>query len=171
MSDPEIRIAQPADWRVAKDIRLRALADSPSAFGSTLAREAAFDDAEWQGRVAPGTWFLAWSGPASSGTASSGTEAVGMAAIIMQDCQPDERHLVGMWVARERRGSAVATQLVEAVCQAAATAGAVGVVLWVADDNVRAERFYRRMGFVETGERQPLPSNPAVGEQRMRRAL
>jgi ribosomal protein S18 acetylase RimI-like enzyme len=94
-----------------------------------------------------------------------------MAAMITQDCQPDERHLVGMWVAPERRGSAVATQLVEAVCQAAAADGAAGVVLWVADDNVRAERFYRRVGFVETGERQPLPSNPAVGEQRMRRAL
>ena len=166
MSDTEIRLAQLADWRVAKDIRLRALADSPSAFGSTLAREAAFDDAEWQERVAPGTWFLAWSGPAESSP-----EAVGMAAIITQDCQPDERHLVGMWVAPERRGSAVAAQLVEAACRAAAAAGAVGVVLWVADDNVRAERFYRRVGFVETGERQPLPSNPAVGEQRMRRAL
>ena len=94
-----------------------------------------------------------------------------MAAIITQDCLPDERHLVGMWVAPERRGSAVAAQLVEAACRAAAAAGAVGVVLWVADDNVRAERFYRRVGFVETGERQPLPSNPAVGEQRMRRAL
>ncbi len=171
MSDTEIRLAQLADWRVAKDIRLRALADSPSAFGSTLAREAAFDDAEWQDRVAPGTWFLAWSDPAGSSPASSGTEAVGMAAIITQDCLPDERHLVGMWVAPERRGSAVATQLVEAVCRAARAAGAVGVVLWVADDNVRAERFYRRVGFVETGERQPLPSNPAVGEQRMRRAL
>ncbi len=171
MSDTEIRTAQPADWRAAKDIRLRALADSPSAFGSTLAREAAFDDAEWQQRVAPGAWFLAWSGPAESSPASSGTVAIGMAAIITQDCQPDERHLVGMWVAPERRGSAVATQLVEAVCQAAGAAGAAGVVLWVADDNVRAERFYRRVGFVETGERQPLPSNPAVGEQRMRRAL
>ena len=58
MSDIEIRAAQLADWRVAKDIRLRALADSPSAFGSTLAREAGFDDAEWQERIAPGTWFL-----------------------------------------------------------------------------------------------------------------
>ena len=92
-----------------------------------------------------------------------------MAATITQDCLPDERHLVGMWVAPERRGSAVATQLVEAVCLAARAAGAAGVVLWVADDNTRAERFYRRLGFVETGERQPLPSNPAVGEQRLRR--
>lgn len=161
MSDMEVRAARPADWRVAKAVRLRALADSPTAFGSTLAREVEFDDAEWQERVSPGTWFLAW----------SGINAVGMAATISQDCLPDERHLVGMWVEPELRGSAVATELVEAVCRAALAAGAAGVVLWVADDNGRAERFYRRVGFVGTGERQPLPSDPAVGEQRMRRAL
>jgi ribosomal protein S18 acetylase RimI-like enzyme len=161
VTDDDIRAARSADWPVAKDVRLRALADSPGAFGSTLAREILFDDAEWQARVASGTWFLAW----------SGTEAVGMAATITQDCLPDERHLVGMWVAPERRGSGVAVGLVEAVCRAARAAGAGGIVLWVADDNARAERFYRRNGFVETGDRQRLPSNPAVGEQRMRREL
>ncbi len=158
---PHIRVgpASPADWRIAKDVRLRALAESPSAFGSTFAREARFDDAEWQARVASGTWFLAL----------SGTRAVGMAAIITQDCLPDERHLVGMWVAPEWRGTQVATQLVEAVCDAARAAGANGVVLWVVDGNARARRLYERLGFVGTGQRQPLPSNPAVGEERMRR--
>ena len=116
----EVRAAKPTDWRVAKDVRLRALADSPSAFGSTLARETLFDDAEWQQRVSSGAWFLAW----------AGTEAVGMAATIDQDCLPDERHLVGMWVAPERRGSPVAAQLVEAASDAAQAAGASGVVLW-----------------------------------------
>ena len=161
MTDIEIRAAEPQEWVVAKDLRLRALADSPSAFGSTLAREALIDDAEWQRRVLSGTWFLAW----------SGTDAVGMAATITEGCLPDERHLVGMWVAPELRGSAVATRLVDAVCRAAGSVGAVAVVLWVADDNTRAQRFYRRIGFVGTGERQQLPSNPAVGEELMRRPL
>ena len=208
MTSFEIRAARPADWQIAKAVRLRALADSPAAFGSTLARELVFDDAEWQARVAQGTWYLAWPsgsgsepgtavpdtaapGTAARGTAvpgravpdtavpdgtgpaeaGPGSSAVGMAATTTQGCRPDERHLVGMWVAPEHRGSTVAAQLVEAVCLAARTAGATAIVLWVADDNSRAARSYRRMGFVETGERAQLPSNSAVGAQRMRRTL
>lgn len=57
----EVCRATPEQWPAVKKIRLRALADSPRAFGSTLAREVAFEDQRWQGRVAGGTWFLAWS--------------------------------------------------------------------------------------------------------------
>ena len=41
--------------------------------------------------------------------------------------------------------------------------------LWVAEANEPARRLYERYGFTPTGDRQPLPSNPAVPEIRMRR--
>jgi hypothetical protein len=44
-------------------------------------------------------------------------------------------------------------------------------VLWVADGNTAAMRAYERAGFVPTGRRQPLPSDPAVGEEQWALAL
>jgi ribosomal protein S18 acetylase RimI-like enzyme len=43
--------------------------------------------------------------------------------------------------------------------------------LWVAEANEPARRLYERYGFTPTGECQPLPSDPAVPEIRMRRPL
>ena len=156
-----VRTAQLADWPAVRDIRLRALADAPAAFGSTLARELAFDDAEWQRRVAPVDCILAL----------VGGEPIGMVSTMPEAGRADERHLVGMWVDPRHRGTQVATRLMEAVFVAAAAGGALSMSLWVADGNPAARRLYERMGFTGTGERQPLPSNPAIGEERMRRAV
>ena len=161
MDELVIRSAAAADWAVVKEVRLRALADAPSAFGSTYAREAAFDDAEWQRRVEPGNWLLAW----------ADGRPVGVAATLLEIGSPTEFHLVGMWVQAEFRGTGVATQLVEAVCDASRSAGGRAVTLWVADPNHRARRFYERLGFRPTGEHQQLPSDPEIGEERMRRDL
>jgi predicted GNAT family acetyltransferase len=70
-----------------------------------------------------------------------------------------------MWVHPHHRGHGVASTLVDAVAEWAVRDGAGEVALWVADGNAAAAAVYRRAGFVPTGRRQPLPSNPAVGEE------
>jgi GNAT superfamily N-acetyltransferase len=145
----------------ARDVRLRALAESPDAFASSLQREQAFDDAEWLHRVTTHAWFL---------IRADGT-TVGLACGIPEPDDEAGRHLVGMWVEPAFRGRGLADLLVAAVMAWARRAGAEYVALWVVDGNDRARGFYERLGFEATGERQPLPGRPEVTESRMRLLL
>jgi hypothetical protein len=52
-----VRRIEPEEWRRLRDLRLQALADTPEAFGSTLARERDYADdvwREWAPRAAAG---------------------------------------------------------------------------------------------------------------------
>jgi RimJ/RimL family protein N-acetyltransferase len=157
----EVRRVAPDEWAVLRDVRLRALADAPHAFASTSAREVAFDEREWRARIDRGPWWLA----------RIDGVPVGLVAAFRTDEEPPVAHLVSLWVDPAFRGSAAATSLVEAVCVWAAATGARTVSLWVADGNDRARRFYARLGFTGTGERQALPSAPDVGEERLQLTL
>ncbi len=157
----EVRRVVPDQWAVLRDVRLRALLDAPSAFASTHAREVAFGEAEWRARIDGGPWWLALDGEVPVGLVAGYTTAE----------DGDVRHLVALWVDAAHRGSGAAARLVGAVCAWAADDGARVVSLWVADGNGHARRFYERLGFTGTGERQPLPSDPRVGEERLELVL
>jgi ribosomal protein S18 acetylase RimI-like enzyme len=156
-----VSVAGAAEWRTVKEIRLRALGHDPAAFGSTLAREQAYDDDLWHERTAAGRTFLARRDGA----------VVGLASFYVEPGREHERQLVGMWVAPEARRTGVAPALVRAVCAAAAAEGAARLTLFVAEGNEPARRLYERLGFRRTGEVQRLPSNPCLGEERYVLAL
>ncbi|HUC24569.1 MAG TPA: GNAT family N-acetyltransferase [Streptosporangiaceae bacterium] len=145
MASVIIRGLTEQDWRQLRDARLAALAEAPYAFASTLAREEAFTDQIWRERAGSGRTFAAWADGAITGLATGFPEETGPGW-----------HLVGMWVAPERRGRGVADELVGAVCELARQSGAASVTLWVTDVNDRARAFYRRLGFAPTGRRQQL---------------
>jgi GNAT superfamily N-acetyltransferase len=72
--------------------------------------------------------------------------------------------LVSMYVRPQARGRGVGEALVAAVARWAEAQGAKSLHLWVTETNAPARLLYERLGFSPTDERQPLPSNPALGE-------
>jgi pimeloyl-ACP methyl ester carboxylesterase/ribosomal protein S18 acetylase RimI-like enzyme len=157
----ETRQVGAADWEALRELRLRALADAPEAFASTLEAEAAFPAEIWRRR--------AEGGPASASfLAREGGADVGLASIFAEPDAPGRMHLVSMWVDPRHRRRGVGRALADQALRWAAEGQAREVVLWVVDQNAAARALYERIGFRSTGERQPLPSNPALTESLLR---
>jgi GNAT superfamily N-acetyltransferase len=151
------------DWRALRDIRLEALRAAPDAFGSTYAQQSTYSEADWQRRISRGGTFLAYLPEADA------AGPVGLAGGYQEDPGPVE--LVSMYVRPCARGRGVGEALVAAVIGWAQARNATAVHLWVTETNSPARLLYERCGFSLTGERQPLPSNPGVGEVGMTRPL
>jgi GNAT superfamily N-acetyltransferase len=107
-------------------------------------------------------------GTTGDGTTRGGEGGVGMATVRLEPDAGGRAHLVGMWVDPGYRGHGVAMALLDHAVGWARERGAGEMVLWVADHNTAARRLYERAGFVATGDRQPLPSNPALPESMLR---
>jgi len=152
--------------QVFKEIRLRALKESPGAFGSTYAREVQFTDEEWKDRVARwgsemGIGFLAFNNAVACGIAGS----------FLHPNNPARAQLISMWTAPSHRHRGVGRMLVDFVAAWARLRGATILDLFVVANNSPAMRFYERLGFVRTGRTQPYPNDPALIEYEMARQL
>jgi GNAT superfamily N-acetyltransferase len=91
---------------------------------------------------------------------------VALAGGFWEDTEPDIAELVSMWVSPPARGKGYGSALIAAVNEWA-VAGGWTLALWVTDGNQPARTLYEAEGFVATGERQPLPSDPERDELRM----
>ncbi|HEY4461040.1 MAG TPA: GNAT family N-acetyltransferase [Streptosporangiaceae bacterium] len=158
----EVRAVGPEDWRIMRDVRLAALRDAPYAFASTYEREARLAEAEWRRRASTRNSFLAYL-PELGGTPA------GIAAGFEEE--PGAFELVSMWVRPGARGHTVGSALINVVARWARDRGASALHLWVTESNKPARRLYERSGFTPTGERQPLPSDPALSEIGMTRPV
>jgi ribosomal protein S18 acetylase RimI-like enzyme len=146
------------DWAALRAVRMDALADSPSAFGSTLAREQAFTERTWRTRArgsAATRLFVAWCGEAAAGIAGVHDEGDG------------SLQLVSVWVSPAHRRRGLARELTSAALRLAAEQGFEVIRLWVTDGNSAALSLYQSFGFASTGNRQPLPSDPALEEHEL----
>jgi ribosomal protein S18 acetylase RimI-like enzyme len=150
----EIRRLRTDEANALRTLRLRALADSPWAYGSSYARELEHGDDWWEARARQDGDVLY--------VAADGDELVGMAGGFHPE--PDVVMVWGMWVAPGSRGRGLARALVEAVIGWARERGAATVKLEVTDtERARpAAALYRSLGFVPTGERETLDSDPSL---------
>jgi ribosomal protein S18 acetylase RimI-like enzyme len=158
-----IRRLRPDEGLRLRAIRLEALADSPSAFGSTFAETLARPPEYWERRAADNA-----SGEGSVLFIAEGESGwYGLAGAYLDEEDPDSADLISMWVRPAYRGKGLGERLVAAVIAWARERGLQQVALWVTQTNTPAIALYERCGFRHTNETQPLPSNPEILEQRL----
>ena len=149
-----------------KEVRLRALEDSPRAFHSTYAKESQFADSEWIQRVElrngqTGAGFLAMDADTACGIAGS----------FLDQNDPTRANLISMWTAPTHRNRGIGRLLVNEVLNWARGRNARALQLMVTSNNEQAIRFYQRLGFTQTGRTEPYPNDPAVVEYEMSRPI
>lgn len=153
-----LRMISPEDWAAFRALRLRALADSPGAFGVTLAEATSNAEAIWRDRAGgPGPVFLAF----------DGDQAVAMGG-LHTPAGSDEAFVWGMWVEPQWRGTGVGSRILQELVDCADRRDRTAV-LHVTEEN-QARALYEEHGFVSTGEWQPLREGSEVRIETMRRA-
>ena len=140
---------------IFKGVRLLALQDTPSAFGSTYAREAQFTDADWTERAAQ------WTGEQSrTFLALDGDSPCGMIGGYLNRDDASKAGVVSMWVAPAHRRQNIGRLLMDAIVSWADSRKTHALYLHVASDNEAATVFYQRCSFALTGQSEPHPNEP-----------
>ncbi|MFD1825568.1 MULTISPECIES: GNAT family N-acetyltransferase [Mumia] len=175
------------DWERVRELRLRALKDTPIAYGERYDDAVVAGEEDWRDRAArsaspgnvqvvarfvdgddAGRWIGSMAGFVSPGLPAYATGGAGT-----DPDAPPRANLVGVFVDPQVRGRAagVTDALLDAVAMwAHDEEGLDRLFLHVHEDNVRAAAYYRRRGFVATGESFPAVLHDGV-EQEMVLAL
>ena len=138
-----LRFLTSDDWIVWRDLRLRSLADSPDAYGSTLERESAYDESRWR----------TWVERANPVVAFEDSEPVACGGVIVTDAQ--EAMVIAMWVVPTYRGRGLSKGILDAVVGWAHERD-LPIVIGHNRANPVARAAYLSYGFVPTGQSEPL---------------
>jgi len=163
---PTIELITQQNVMVFKDVRLRALQDTPTAFSSTYAEEFQLTDAEWLKRTAR------WIDEASIAyLAMDEGSPCGIAGGFLDKYDATRAHLVSMWVAPTHRRRGIGLELVDKIVDWARLKGARSLTLLVTSNNDPAIRFYQQLGFRMTGWTEPYANDPALSNLAMIRSI
>lgn len=161
MSAPSVRQFRPHEWEAYRDLRLRALADSPDAFGATLADESLTSD--WPQRLAQGIL----SGLDRPLVAELGDARVGLAWGKVLSEPPDHLRIFQMWVDPAFRNQGVGRSLLNDLLTWAPSLGVRVASLRVTCGDTPARRLYERAGFSPFGPPEPIRPNDHLLVQQM----
>lgn len=151
------------EWRALREVRLRALADSPESFWERLADARAMPDPEWVERAA--SLAAAPMRAALVADPEDGGPLLGMAGVEPYDAEveldadgepvsPTPRLVTdvwGLWADPSTRGTGLGAALLEACVVWSRDRDAAETVLWVLDRKADTIAWYGRRGFVPSG--------------------
>jgi ribosomal protein S18 acetylase RimI-like enzyme len=163
----ELRRLRAGEGARFRELRLRALQDTPDAFGSSYERELELDAPSWE-RFAEGSERALTE---IVFVAEEDGAWLGMAGGYLLPDDPAAAGLWGMWVAPEARRRALGSHLADAIAAWARARKALRLDLSVTDRAEAAAALYERLGFTPTGEREPLASDPEVAKIGLSRLL
>lgn len=148
------RRATKNDVALFREVRLKALKESPEAFGSTYEASLQRDVRSWEEQL----WATTSGGDRNTQFAFDDEECIGIAALYREGAAPSGEVLM-MWVDPSYRGSSAATMLVEELLRWAKGSEFAEVNPVVSESNARAIRFYEKLGFQDTGEKVEVDAN------------
>src|SRR3954447_8391954 len=156
MAEITVRVLDESDWSLYRDVRLRALEESPGSFTAPLAEEAGRDKEFWLARITQSHRLLAERDSVPQGIVSLGP----------YEQEPSAGEVFGLYVVPGGRGTGVSWRLVEAAAGLAAQQGYLQLYYWVGTDNGRAIGFAQNFGFRTTDYRRPSRgSDPQPGQE------
>lgn len=156
MTEITVRVLDESEWSVYRDVRLRALAESPDSFTATLADEADRDEQFWRDRMTRSHRLLA----------ERGLIAQGIVSVAPYEHEPSAAEVYGLYVVPDARGTGVSWRLVEAAAALATQQAYLQLYYWVGTDNGRAVGFAYNFGFRTSDFRRPTrASDPEPGEE------
>ena len=154
------------DVALFREVRLRALRDSPDAYGSTYEAAMRRDLRSWEEQL----FSTASGGDRNTQFAFKGDDCIGIAALYREPSGPSG-DIIMMWVDPIYRGSSAASLLVESLLSWAKDSGFTSVSLNVTDTNARAIKFYENEGFHDTGEKVEVDLSRSLNGIRMAQTL
>jgi GNAT superfamily N-acetyltransferase len=154
----QIRTLESHEVDLHREVRLRALADAPDAFGVVVSEVEAQPMSYWE--------ELTRSVTAPRGQvmflACEGETALGSTYGLLDRAQREAGRVGGMWVAPAARRQGIGRALLHAVMAWARGRQLTHLGLWAPAHRPAAVALYRQAGFRETGRRGPLPHHPAL---------
>ncbi|MFG2986769.1 GNAT family N-acetyltransferase [Streptomyces sp. NPDC048258] len=172
----QIRAVRADEWQQVKELRIASLHDpaAPIAFLDTAELAEARPDSFWQERTAGAAagravrqFVAVGSDGVWDGTVSVLVEELGTTDFLDRGIETTQGHIVGVFVREGQRGTGLAEDLFRAGLEWAWSLEEPAlerVRLYVHERNERAQAFYRRIGFQDSGVKVPLAGDPSAKE-------
>lgn len=156
----KVRRLAPDQGALLRELRIAGLREAPYAFGATL-QDALSEDPTSFDLIAQ---QLAIAEDDACFVLYTEGQPAGLIDAFFEVGEPKRAFIRALWVAPAVRHLRGGELLVATASQWLAEHGAQHTYAWVADANTNAMGFYERLGFVSSGDRQALQSDPQQWE-------